>query len=345
MYRFLQTCAWRAQMLVSGKIPRLFSLLRNRGLEGLAEAIYFKLRHPLRCAGKGQKIFRLVDNVNGFRMLVDASDRGIGRELNLFAVHEPLATALLGGFVREGDRVLDIGANIGYYTLLLSRLVGVRGTVVAVEPHPENFRLLRRNLTLNRVGNVKLLQAAVADHRGQASLVVSRASNWHTLVENSDPQAVTITVPTVTVDELRDEFGAGFSLLRMDTEGYEGHILEGAKHTLEVDRPVLTIEVHPAFLGPIEGTKFLTRLLDAGYESCFLILRSEDCPWRKARQVVREIPLNRLMLETRLLRTREAFTLFLQPVERASAAEDLLFHRSAQVHGGHSAGIGHELAA
>lgn len=315
MFRWLPWFWWRLEILAVGRLPRLLNLLRQQGFGGVIDAIYFKLWHPLRQTPSRNRCYRLVENVNGFRMLVDASDRGIGRELRFFRIHEPLVTNLLGGVARPGVNVLDIGANIGYYTLLLSRLVGPSGEVLAVEPHPQNFHLLCHNLWLNAVQNVRVLRAAVAETSGEAQLSVSLASNWHTLAITPERTSETISVPTVTVDQLRDTWGRSIGILRMDTEGYEGHILRGAKITLHQDRPAIIVEVHPAFLGPTEGPRFLSQLMDLGYEARFLLLRGDDCPWRKGRQVVRECPLSRLVLNRELFRAREAFTLILEPVE------------------------------
>lgn len=316
MPRWLEWLRWRGQVIVFGRIPRVLSLVRKKGLPGLWEALYFKLCHPLRRERLGRRLYRLIPDVNGFAMLVDATDRGIGQELRLFRTHEPLATRLLSGLVNPGDCVLDIGANIGYYALLLSRLVGSDGEVLAVEPHPENFRLLTHNLWLNRVENVRVAQAAVSDEEGRAELTVSAASNWHTLASEPSQGGRRIVVPTVTVDKLRNLWGKPIALIRMDTEGYEGHILRGAQETLRTDRPNIVVEVHPAFLGTSSGPAFLQQLLESGYEARFIVLRSEDLPWRARRQVVYDYRLSYLLLEPNLFRTREAFTLFLQPVEK-----------------------------
>ncbi len=318
MFRWLEWFWWRLQILALGRFPRVLTLLRQQGIGGVLEALYFKLWHPLRQASLRTKGYRLIDNVNGFRMLVDVTDRGIGRELRLYGVHEPLVTNLLAGVARPGVNVLDIGANIGYYTLLLSRLVGPSGEVLAVEPHPENFRLLCHNLWLNAVANVAVLQAAVADVPGKAQLAVSAASNWHTLASGSHQNGNTIPVSTVTVDQLRELWGRKIGILRMDTEGCEAHILRGAKVTLHQDRPAIIVEVHPAFLGPAEGPRFLGELIELGYESRFVLLRGDDCPWRRGSQIIREYPLSRLVLQRDLFRAREAFTLILEPEELQS---------------------------
>ncbi len=316
MARWLEWLRWRGEILAFGRIPRLLNLLKKKGLSGLSEAIYFRFHHPLRRSPLVGRSYLVVENVNGFSMFVDRADRGIAQELRFFRTHEPLASQLLSGLVKPGDCVLDIGANIGYYTLLLARLVGPSGEILAAEPHPGNFRLLCHNIWLNQVTNVRLVQAALSDREGMAALYLSAASNWHTLAEESQTGGKKVVVPTVTVDKLRELWGRRVSFLRMDTEGYEGHILRGAERTLREDRPNIVIEVHPAFLGLAGGPSLLQQLLHSGYEAKFLVLRSQDLAWRPHRHTVYEFPLKYLLLLPDLFRTREAFTLFLQPVEK-----------------------------
>src|SRR5207253_6545315 len=88
-------------------------------------------------------------------------------------VWEPLETYLVERRVREGDVVLDIGANIGYYTLVFAELVGDSGRVFAFEPEPANFALLSENTGLNGRANVTLVNAAVADAGGRLPLYLA----------------------------------------------------------------------------------------------------------------------------------------------------------------------------
>ena len=99
--------------------------------------------------------------VHGHRMLLDRYDT---LDLRRQGIFEPLATALLPLLVGDGDMVIDVGANIGYYTLLCARLVGKRGLVYAFEPEPQAFALLEQNVALNGYRNVVARRQALFAH-------------------------------------------------------------------------------------------------------------------------------------------------------------------------------------
>ncbi len=312
MSTWLEALSWRSHVAIRAKTQRAIELLRDQGLQGLVRALWYKWRHPLRCGAVPQHRYKLLGNVQGNVLLVDAADTGIGRELALYAVHEPITTRLIAGFVCPGECVIDLGANIGYYCLMLARLVGPQGKVLAIEPHPHNFHVLQTNLLLNRVANVECLQAAVSDRSGVATLYVSSASNWHTLNPTRAQDSLQVEVPTITLDELTERLPHPPQLIRMDTEGFEARILDGGRRLLGTQKPRLIIEVHPAYLGQKYGPAMLRQLLDWGYECRFVVLRADDRPWQRKRHQVREIPLRILADEPTLFRTREAFTVFLE---------------------------------
>ena len=117
-----------------------------------------------------------VDVIRGNRMLVRTDD-SVGRVLAISGVWEPNVTAAFTRSLSPGDTCVDIGAHIGYYTLLASTLVGPGGHVYAFEPSPSNYRALRANLSRNRVSNVTAIQAAVADTAGTAELYEGPGTN------------------------------------------------------------------------------------------------------------------------------------------------------------------------
>ena len=101
----------------------------------------------------------------------------IQRYLYLFGIWEPNLTQWLGGCLRRGDTFVDVGANIGYFSLLAAKLVGPGGRVVAIEASPGIFAALARHVEHNGADNVRLMQCAVADTRGRLRLY--RAPEWN----------------------------------------------------------------------------------------------------------------------------------------------------------------------
>ena len=142
-----------------------------------------------------------------------------------------------------GSVVLDVGANVGIFTLRASAWVGNKGRVIAVEPLPNNFSLLRKNVLRNTLQNVTLVNKAVSD------------AMTPVMIENNRPV-------TTTLDELQSELEfSPIDCMKIDIEGYETHALEGAKQVLAMTRK-LVIETHSSLL--YRDTKFL--LENAGFK-------------------------------------------------------------------------------
>ena len=100
-------------------------------------------------------------------MFLDSVD---SLRLSFNGVYEPCETEFVMNEIKKGDVVLDIGANIGYYTLIFARLVGEEGKVFAFEPDPENFALLKKNVEINGYHNVVLVQKAISNKTGKIRL-------------------------------------------------------------------------------------------------------------------------------------------------------------------------------
>jgi FkbM family methyltransferase len=293
--------------------------LKEEGIFGFVRLVKKKLKQYLllKQTLSNSIQYILVPDVNGFIMLVNAQDLGIGRELRKYHIHEPILTRFINSFVRDGDTILDIGSNIGYYTLLFSRRVGPNGLVIAVEPEPSNFTLLTLNLQLNSVDNVRLYQVAIGDSIGEAILYISDFSNWHSLRTKNPEKTKGIRVPLTTIDALREDLNRPINLIRMDIEGFEIQAIKGGEQTLKYDRPYLIMEVHPIQIGnPNEVKMFLKQLIALDYELQFFILRGDDFPWVKNRFRVWYSTLEQLTHNNVLLEGPEAFVLILKPKEK-----------------------------
>jgi FkbM family methyltransferase len=176
----------------------------------------------------------------------------VGRGLYRRKVHEPnLTNLLLTRFANPADRnFIDVGANIGYFTCLMSKLAGPAGKVLAIEPEPQNLALLQQNIKLNDLTNVMVHSCALGASEGSAMLGLYKPSNRgrHSIV---DTDAKTqIKVPVRTLDELAKTSAANiksWSFVKIDVEGYEGFVLDGAKETLPLIE-TLVMEYSPALL-------------------------------------------------------------------------------------------------
>ena len=144
---------------------------------------------------------------------------------------EPEEAQLCEALVQQGDTCLDVGANIGYYTVLLSRLAGPSGKVIAIEPDPDNYRLLNKNCRPEiRKGLVSTFQAALGRTTGTANLYRGKDSNaMHRLYPSICCLNQSTEVSVITGDSLEL---TGIDFLKIDIEGYEVPALEGLSETI-----------------------------------------------------------------------------------------------------------------
>lgn len=193
--------------------------------------------------------------------------RGAGREDEM---------SWLAHFVRPGDVVLDVGANVGYYTTRLARLVSSTGRVHAFEPVPETFDVLRFLIARLGLRNVELHRDAVSDVEGEEWLTVPDetpgVANFYLahLGGDTGSSGERTRVRVVTLDALASRGLSRVSFAKCDVEGAEGRLLRGARRLLERDTPVLLIEVSDMSrrLGDSAADTF-GLLHELGYRACY----------------------------------------------------------------------------
>jgi FkbM family methyltransferase len=162
----------------------------------------------------------------------------------LFGRYEPAHTAIFAERVSRGATVIDVGAHVGYYSLLAARLAGSSGSVVAFEPDPGNCAVLRRILAVNRVSNVTVEQAAVADREGREDFTSGTGSGTGHLNGGGTPARSVVQVGTVDLDGYLGSRRIRPDLIKIDAEGAEVRVLRGASRVLREDRPLLVLSTH-----------------------------------------------------------------------------------------------------
>lgn len=180
-------------------------------------------------------------------------DQHISEVIRRTGVWEPMTTQIVSALLRPGDTFLDIGANIGWYSVLAGLLVGESGTVVAIEPDPVNCELLLRNTA--RFPQVSVRNVALADQPGQLLLARS-ASNLGdhrlaTTITESERETVTVDVETLdSLARIEDFDVSKIRVVKIDTQGAETLIFRGAKQFVKA-LPVscgLVVEFAPNLL-------------------------------------------------------------------------------------------------
>ena len=189
-----------------------------------------------------------MHNVRDFKMILDSKDSGVSKDIARSKIYETWETNVVCNYVQKDSVVLDIGAHIGYYTLMLSKLVGAGGKVISFEPSPRNFDFLTQNLELNNVSNVVSENMAVSDSNKAGSLYLSphnTGDNWIHTTEGNEREEVATTI--VTVDEyLKDsEYKDKIRFVKIDTQGNDFLVLKGMQEVLNNNDLALLIEFWP----------------------------------------------------------------------------------------------------
>jgi FkbM family methyltransferase len=213
----------------------------------------------------------------------------VGRGLYRRKIHEPVLTQyLMNPFADSVDRnFIDVGANIGYFTGLMSKLAGPAGKVLAVEPEPYNLELLKKNIQINHLQNVAIHPCAVGASEGSAMLGLYKPSNRgrHSILNTN--AKLQIKIPVRALDDLTRESGENiksWSLVKIDVEGYEGFVIEGARESLPRIE-TLVMEFSPALqkgegVDPALTLRALRPHFSRLYridKSCLVKISADDC--------------------------------------------------------------------
>jgi FkbM family methyltransferase len=162
----------------------------------------------------------------------------------LLGTHETYLQNIIRKHVLPGQTVYDIGANMGYVSLSLSKQVGPTGTVIAFEPVPENLALLHANVEANHISNIRVFDYAASNQCGEAVIKMTDNLSTASLVWHAkDPLASRFKVKTITIDQLvrRGEIRER-KFVKIDVEGAEGLVLEGMRETIASSKPSIFLE-------------------------------------------------------------------------------------------------------
>jgi FkbM family methyltransferase len=173
----------------------------------------------------------------------------INRAIFLYGTFEISETRLVQAFLRPGMTFLDVGAHIGYYTLIAARLVGDAGRVHSFEPGREMRAQLEANVARNDLHNVEIHPQALAEQTGEVGFYPSAlASNQgiSSIIASGDGRAAPVTVPSLSLDDFASRLGGRrIDFLKMDIEGAELQVIRGGQRFLGgKDAPPMIFEAH-----------------------------------------------------------------------------------------------------
>ena len=168
-------------------------------------------------------------NIEGFKLYIPQGKDLLSDHLLLTKEYEPLETKVIKDIVKEGDVVIDAGANIGYYTILLSKLVGATGKVYAFEPGEECFSLLKKNLRENRCCNVILINKALFNKKGKIKFYIDKEDKGSSSVlKTNGMEVISLRCVSVESTTLDNEIKEPIDFMKIDIEGAELQALQEA---------------------------------------------------------------------------------------------------------------------
>ena len=211
---------------------------------------------------------------NRFRMWLDPA----AYSDFIFGTYESNCAQKLIENLRQGSVCVDVGANLGYFSILMSRLVGEEGQIFAFEPMPDTYEILCKNINLNHICNTKTVRAALSHESGSVRLFTGpseRLSKTASMVGyrlEGDRRAT--VVPSIRLDDYFVGLKRLPDLIKMDVEGAEASVLNGARNTIAQGRPILLVEIHA--WGSVESQQVLDLFAEFGYVPNILEIRGRE---------------------------------------------------------------------
>lgn len=216
--------------------------------------------------GKASAPQRVLVELERFKIYVMENDLDVSRNIINGKMYEPHLTRLFLETLKAGDVFLDLGANLGYFSLLASTLVGESGKVIAFEPNAQNLQLLYSSIIENQFKNIKVYPVAASDSP-QILKLTSFGSNGYLEAASAGNSNFQFVQSVVADDLLGAE--ARLDVVKMDIEGYETLALRGMDKTISRHKPVIFTEFSPWHIKnrcDVEPQDYLTQLAGYGYK-------------------------------------------------------------------------------
>lgn len=249
------------------------SLLKESGI--IRKIIFnFALSKPVK------KIVGLVNNslkpitplfsvsINNQIFFAHTFDRVIALFLLKLGILEKMEMDLFKKTIKKGWTVLDIGANIGYPSLLFSKLVGENGRVIAFEPDKNNIEILEKNIKANKIKNIKIIPMAVSDRTGIGTLYISDSHSGDHRIYSSGEKRKTENIKTISLDEYFKPSDK-IDFIQIDVQGAEELAFKGMKRLLSSNEKInILFEFWPEGLRKVGSSPrdFLKRIKGFGFQ-------------------------------------------------------------------------------
>jgi FkbM family methyltransferase len=200
----------------------------------------------------------------------DHRDLHVSKTLRETGIWEPYETQLLVDALRSGDVFLDVGANLGYYTVLAASLVGSEGKVFAFEPEPANFSLLESSCRHNELTNIELHCVALSDVDGSGYMFLNQSNLGDHQIYDDGGGRERIEIQLVPGDICLAVHASRADVIKIDTQGAEYNVLSGLQKLIKNSLPdlIMIVEFWPAGLRRAGGSgdQLLDLLLEYGLD-------------------------------------------------------------------------------
>jgi len=207
-------------------------------------------------------------NIEGKNMFIDTGD---SMSLSVNGSISSFQKKILQDEINPGDNVVTVGAHIGYFELEMSTLVGNSGKVFAFEPHPDNYKLLVKNMKLNNCKNVVTEQLAVSNSSGKTHLSSNKNSLLNRILLKNDLYCDSdlLSVKSIRLDDYFKNYKGKLNLLMIDVEGAESFVIDGAKRIIHKNRNIkIVLEFCPKqmIVYGIDPTVMLDKISSMGFK-------------------------------------------------------------------------------
>lgn len=245
-------------------------------IDSFLDSVEYKLIH-------GEIQENQLIQLEEMKIYIQPGDWAVGGHIAQNRIWEPHVTHALKSLLRPDATFIDIGANIGYFTLLAASCVGTEGRVIAFEPNPNNCDLLTRSIEANGFRNIQVHRYAVAEYAGAFVLLTDfPESNGHII---SCLRAIGQTGKNLHVvgSVVLDEFLANIEridVVKLDIEGAEPKAVLGMRQLLASHRPILITEFNPTAIeqtSQVPAVSYLDQLVELGFD-LFILDRTEAGP-------------------------------------------------------------------
>jgi len=183
-----------------------------------------------------------VPNIEQFNMGIHAKkDIFISEHLRINGIWEPFETLVTTKLIKPGDIVYDIGANIGYNSIITSKLVKESGKVVAFEPEPTNFKLLKFNLSKNNCSNVVCESLAASDEVGATHLYLNEDNLGDHRMFKTSLRRKRIRIQQIDIDSYPPASTEKIDFVKIDVQGAEHRVVSGMEHVISNNRDIIKV--------------------------------------------------------------------------------------------------------